>query len=268
MSGIIINIDPIAIQWGSFELRWYSVAIIVALFAGIAVLVREAKRKGINPDTIYSLAPWLMIAGLAGARLFHVIDQWGYYAANPWEIIQFQHGGLAIWGALVAGGITIVSYAKLSHISLGRLLDVFVPALLTAQIIGRVGCIINGDAYGSITNLPWAFIYIHPNTLIPNNLLGVPTHPYPVYEMLWNGVGLALVIKFRHLLKKDGFLFLSYLALYSLGRLAFTFVRQENILFLGLQQAQVLAIVMFITVISVILNEYRKSKHKTLGRMS
>jgi len=267
MNGIIINIDPVILHLGSFELRWYSLAIIVAVLVGIAVAVREAKIKGLNLDIIYSLAPWLLIAVIAGARLFHVVDQWGYYAANPWEIIQIQHGGLAIWGALVAGGMAIVSYAKLSHISIGRLLDVFVPALLTAQIIGRVGCIINGDAYGSITNLPWAFIYINPNAMIPQSLIGVPTHPYPVYEMLWNGLGLALVLKYRHLFKKDGYLFLGYLALYSVGRLAFTFVRQETIVFLGLQQAQVLAIVMFLTIIVAILYEHRKSKRKPLRRI-
>ena len=267
MNGIIINIDPAALHLGSFELRWYSVAIAIAVFAGIAIAIREAKRKGLNTHNIYSLLPWLLIAGLVGARLFHVIDQWGYYSANPWEIVQVQHGGLAIWGALVAGGITVIAYARLAHIPLGRLLDVMVPALLTAQIIGRIGCIINGDAYGGITNLPWAFIYVHPNTMIPSSLVGVPTHPYPVYEMLWNGLTLALVIKFRHLLTKDGHLFLGYLLFYSLGRLAFTFVRQENTLFWVFQQAQVLAILMLITTIVILLYELRKTKRVPFSRV-
>jgi phosphatidylglycerol:prolipoprotein diacylglycerol transferase len=103
--------------------------------------------------------------------------------------------------------------------------------------------------------------------MIPQIFSGVPTHPYPVYEMLWNGLGLALVLKYRHLIRKDGYLLLSYLVFYSVGRLAFTFVRQENIVFLGLQQAQVLAIGIFIIITMAVLYEYRKSKHKLLGHM-
>jgi len=76
VNGIIINIDPIALYLGNFELRWYSVTILVAVFSGIAIAVYEAKRKGINPDILYSLVPWLLIAGIVGARLFHMIDQW------------------------------------------------------------------------------------------------------------------------------------------------------------------------------------------------
>lgn len=262
MGGIIINIDPVIMQIGHFSLRWYSVFVLLAVVTAIWLALRLAKEKGIAANEMYNLAPWVLIAGMVGARLFHVFDQWEYYAGNPLSIFQVQQGGLAIWGALAGGGLAAINYAWLRHIPLGRLADTLVIPVLAAQIIGRMACIVNGDAYGGITSLPWAFIYIHPDAMIPANLVGVPTHPYPVYEMLWNGAILLVMLKLRRRFSKDGALFLSYLSLYSVGRFILTFVRQENAILWGLQQAQILAIAILIASVSWLIYVLRKAEHR------
>ena len=262
MSGIVINIDPVIFRIGDFELRWYSITIMLAVVAAVLITTYFGKKKGIATEEIYSLALWVVISGMVGARLFHIVDQWEYYAGNPLHIFQLQQGGLAIWGAIAGGAVALFIYAKSRHLPLGRLVDAVVPGLLVAQIIGRIGCIVNGDAYGGITNLPWGFIYTHPNALIPSALFGIPTHPYPVYEILWNGATLLALLKLRHSFTKNGILFFSYLSLYSLGRFALTFVRQENALFWQLQQAQMIAIAVMVVSVAAIIYLSRKRERR------
>ena len=268
MNGIIININPVILHVGGFELRWYGVAIVLAVMAAVVIGARRAKKRGIPADEIYFLAPWVLLGGLLGARLFHVADNFGYYLANPLQILQLQQGGLAIWGGLAGGGIAGLVFARVRHIPLGRLVDTLVPGLLVAQIIGRFGCIVNGDAYGGMANLPWAFIYTNPNALIPANLLGLPTHPYPVYEILWNAMSLAVILRLERHFKADGLVFLSYLSLYSIGRFALTYVRQEKVLFWGLQQAQVLAVAVLMVSLALFFYLWRRTRHNIVAKQT
>ncbi len=255
-----INIDPVIFQLGGLEIRWYSLAVLTAVIAAVLIGAREAQKKGIAREEVYSLALWVVLGGVVGARLFHVMENLDYYFDNPSEILHFE--GLAIWGALVGGSVAAVVYARVRHLSLPRLFDAAVPALLVAQIIGRLGCIVNGDAYGDVTGLPWGFTYTNPDSMIPARYFGVPTHPYPVYEMLWNATALLILLRLRRYLKVDGTLFLSYLLFYAVGRFALTLVREEKVWFWGLQEAQVIALVVFAASIAALLHIVNRSSRK------
>ena len=130
MNGIVINIDPVIFHLGPFELRWYSLAIMLAIVAAVLISVRQGKKRGIASEQIYSLALWLVLGGIIGARMIHVFDHWDHYIANPIEIIQLQNGGLAIWGAMAGGGLALLVYALINRLPLGRLVDTVTPGLI------------------------------------------------------------------------------------------------------------------------------------------
>ncbi len=261
MNGMVINIDPVILRLGNLVIEWHGALAALAALAGVLIADRECRKRGIPPNTFYFGALLALIGGLVGARLFHVIDHFDYYYSNPTQIFQFQ--GLAIWGGLIGGGAVVLAYARIKHFPLGRIADALVPAVLVGQIIGRIGCAINGDAYGGATGLPWGFTYVHPDASITGSLFGIPTHPYPVYEILWNAAALLLLLRLRRHFRTDGMLFLSYVSIYSLGRITLSFVRQENTTLWGLQQAQVLGIIGLMAAATIAIYIYlsRKSRH-------
>lgn len=238
----MIDIDPVIFSAGGFAIRWYGLTFAAGIFAAIFLTTREARRRGLDSSKVTNVAIWGLLAGLAGARLFHVLDRYDYFAANPQEILMITRGGLAIWGGLAVGGMAALIVARREKLPVPALADAAVIGLLVGQVIGRIGCTINGDAYGGPTDLPWGLVYVNPGSMIPEELRGIATHPYPVYEMLWNLslLGITLLLRSRRL--PAGALFLIYAAGYALGRIGLTAVRQEEIVLLGLQQAQLVAI--------------------------
>lgn len=260
MGPIVINIDPVLLELGHVHVRWYGLIVLLAIVSGVWLGTREAARKGISSDDASGLAAWAVLGGLVGARLFHVVDRLDYYLVNPMAALAVWQGGLAIWGAIAGGAGAAALYALRHRLPLASLADAAAPALLLGQIIGRVACIINGDSAGVPTDLPWGFAYVHPRAMVPPDLVGVPTHPYPLYEILWNGATLALVWALRTRLKVDGALFLTYVTLYALGRFALSFVRREAVWFLGLQEAQVVAVVVLLAAAAAMYLVWRRAQ--------
>ena len=245
MFQIEIGIDPIIAQLGPFALRWYSLAVMVAIVIAAVVTRRELTRRGIALRNFDTIAFWTVVGGILGARLFHVIDSPERFIENPAEIFAVWEGGLAIYGAVGGGFAALAIMSRTYRFPFRRVLDAIAPGLVLAQAFGRIGCITNGgDAWGAPTPWPFAFIYTNPDaTMIPRELLGVPTHPYAVYDMALNLVIFAVIWPLRKRLLPPGAIFAVFAALYAAGRFVISFVRQEKIWFWGLQEAQVIALI-------------------------
>jgi phosphatidylglycerol:prolipoprotein diacylglycerol transferase len=236
-----ISIDPIIFNIGHFAVRWYGIILMVAMGIGIWLTAREAERKGFKKEDIYDAAMWIIVGGLLGARLFHVLDHWpDEYAANPIRALYIWEGGLAIWGALVGGLIAGALIARRRGWHFPKLLDAAAPGLVLAQAIGRIACVITGDAMGKPTNGPFGFAYTNPNVMVPK--LGVYYTPMPVYELVVNLGIFAVLWQLRKHKWSDGRLFLVYLTLYSLERFFLAFTSSYRIIAFGLTQSQIIAV--------------------------
>lgn len=249
MNGIVINLDPIAFSIGDFAIRWYGITAVSGILLAFFVTLHESAWRGLDEDKIYNLGLWAVAAGMVGARLMHVIDHWAFYSANPWMIPAIREGGLSIYGGLAAGIIVGGIYARHAKLPFLTSLDAAAIGLILGQSVGRIGNIFNGDVEGGVTNLPWGFIYTNPNALAAQP--GVPTHPYPVYEIILNLMIFGVLWKLRsRTTKVPGVLFLVYAALYSIVRFLLMFLRDEVIVIWGLQQAQVLALATFLAAVA------------------
>ena len=249
---IEIDIGPFLISSGSFLLSWHGFFTFIAVATAVYLVGRWSPAKGVEPDDIYSIAIWAILGGIVGARLVHVIDNLGFYQYNPLQILYIWSGGIGIWGGIIGGFIGGAGYSLIAKHPVGVIADLTAPALLLVQSIGRLGDIVNGEHCArAATEFILAFNWIRPESdaRACANGVGVPVQPVIAYEMLWNLAALFVIWKLRDRLKPDGMLFALYLALYSVGRFMVTFLRQDKVWALGLQEAQFIAIlVLLITV--------------------
>ena len=289
---IRIGIDPNIATIGPFILSWLGLCTFVAVATAVVLVARWAPREGIESDMVFAVAVWAVIGGIVGARFIHVIDQWEIYSQNPGQIFAVWRGGIGLWGAIIfgfLGGATYIwgrqllgriysgqtlpwlkrlvgqriaegylkgdMYARFKDFSVGRLADITAPAMLIAQTIGRIACTMIGDHVATRTDLPWRFVYSHPDSESFQYHGLVASHPVTVYEMIWNMVVLAIIWKLRGRLAPPGMLFALYLMLYSLGRFFIQFLRLDKVWFAGLQEAHIIALV--VLAITVPLLAYR-----------
>ena len=243
MPPIELTIDPIIAQLGPFQLGWHGIFSMLALLAGVWIGLWRARQLGLDTDTMISGLGWVIAGAVVGARLFHVLDHLPYYLQHPLEIPAVWQGGIAVYGGFVGGVLAGVIAAWKLGLPVWRCLDSAAPAMLVGQAVGRIGCLINGDAWGAPTGCPCGVVYWHEHALLPPDLLGVPTHPYPLYEIVAVAVLLGVLWLIRNRGVRPGTAFLIMTFGYGIIRFVLTFVRQETVLVFGLQEAQIVALI-------------------------
>lgn len=172
-------------------IRGYGMMLLLAVLSGIALAVYRAEQMQIEPDQIYSLAFWLFVAGIAGARLFYVIQYWPrIQEATFWgtlrAMIDFANGGLVVYGSLIGAAVAFILFVKLRRIPPLRLADAIAPSLLIGLALGRVGCLLNGCCYGGICE-EGHFAITFPQYSAPETRTLSPPYHDQLVDRLQNG---------------------------------------------------------------------------------
>jgi phosphatidylglycerol:prolipoprotein diacylglycerol transferase len=259
---IYIDINPVAFTIGPINVTWYGMIVALAVITLVTwVLVSVKREPQISYNMVINAAIVGIPSGIIFSRFLHVIDFWEYYSQNPGQIIG--GAGMSIWGAVLGATIGIWIFNLITKkFSFSHLADVTAPGIILAQAVGLVGCTVNGCCYGKMTDLPWAIVYINPNT---NGPIGVPVHPTQIYEIIFNLIVFGILFRLRGRLKPDSSLFLVYLSLYSLWRLGIDFVREGTSFLFGLHQAQVVSIIVLAITIPLLVAKTRLAKKEIVS---
>ncbi|MGM0445706.1 MAG: prolipoprotein diacylglyceryl transferase [Bacillota bacterium] len=239
-------INPIAFRIGSLTIHWYGLIISFALLLGFSLVIYRSKNTEIPTEFFLDFFIIGIPVSLIAARLYYVIFNFDYYIRYPLEIIAIWKGGIAIHGAVIGGLIVLILLTKKRQLSFLKVVDIIAPALILGQAIGRWGNFINQEAYGGVVS--GQFINKFPE-LIKNQMYieGSFRHPTFLYESIWNLFifGILIWLSKKDFIK-DGDLFFGYLIGYSIGRFFIEGLRTDSLMFLNIQVAQLVSILLIL----------------------
>ena len=201
---------PILFEIGGIRIYSFGVMTAVGFLIAVTLLFNSNRRKGFHPDAMSDLALGLFISGLVGARALFILLNWEQFRDTPWDMLQFQKGGLVAYGGVFLAILFTVAFTRLKSIPFWESVDLMAPLWILGLAFGRIGCFLNGCCYGR-----------------PTRFFG--THPTQLYEsvglfLLWIGL---TIVDVRPL--KGGRLFGLALGGYALLRFANEFFRGDQI---------------------------------------
>jgi phosphatidylglycerol---prolipoprotein diacylglyceryl transferase len=254
---IHIGFDPVLVTIGGLKIHWYGVMVAIGLYAGIQIALLDAPRRGVDRDKLLNTSLIAAVLGVLGGRLYYVVQNHPeYYLQHPAQILAVWQGGMAFYGAIFGGALALLIGCWRYRMNFWSVADLGALGMTIGQAFGRIGNIINGDIVGYPTNGSWGFVYTNPdNTFAPHN---VAVQPANLYELLISAALFILLWSIRKRVRPEGLLAMIYVVLYSVSQFLIFFVRDNIVLFHGLKQAQLTAIVVIVLTIPFIVYLLRR----------
>lgn len=273
--GITIEHLKSSISVFGFRIAFYGIIIGIGMLAGIWIAQSDAKRRGQDPELYLDFALYAIICSIIGARIYYVVFEWDYYKENLLQIFNLRAGGLAIYGGVIAGAITMIVYTCAKKVSFFSMADTGVLGLVTGQIIGRWGNFFNCEAFGGYTdsllamriklslvndNMLNADVLSH--KIVENGVEFIQVHPTFLYESCWNLCLLLFMLWFRKHKQYDGQMLWIYLCGYGLGRFWIESLRTDQLILFGtgLPVSQALSLVLILAAAANLIWRGRKKK--------
>lgn len=173
----LVKVDVPASQYGlmlwptamqqpqGLPIRGYGVFLLIATVSGVLLATWRARKVGLAPDVIFSLAFHMFVGGILGARLFFIIQYWdGIYVPGSLvqtigNMINFVEGGLVVYGSLIGAAVVALWFLRKNKLPILAIADLVAPSLPLGLAIGRLGCLMNGCCFGGTCDQPWAITF-------------------------------------------------------------------------------------------------------------
>ncbi|MEV0953474.1 prolipoprotein diacylglyceryl transferase [Promicromonospora sp. NPDC050249] len=233
--------DPVwsQIHLGPLTIHTYALCLLAGIAAAAYITDRRLRARGAAPGLALDIAMWAVPIGIVGARIYHVLTHLGDFTGpgvDPWAWVRIWEGGNALFGSLLGGAVGVWIGCRLTGLRFWSFADALAPGLLAAQAIGRLGNYVNQELFGLPTTLPWGLEIRSDAPMFPAGTPeGTLFHPLFLYEMIWNLIGIALLLAIeRRVVRRDealradggtpgagmrwGRMFGLYLIWYGLGR--------------------------------------------------
>lgn len=250
-------INQIAFEIFGMPVYWYAILIVLGMAIGIFLCKMYDGRFGIKFEDILDLAIFVLPISIICARLYYVAFSWDSYSNNLQDIFKIKDGGLAIYGGLIGGVLTIFIYCKIKKKSVLDITDYVVPTVALAQCIGRWGNYINIEAYGYETNFPLRMEIIEDG-------ITKYVHPTFLYESICTLIIFIILSILSKKRKFRGEITYTYIICYSLIRFFIEGLRTDSLMLFNVRISQILSLVLFIVFTGILI--YKINKNKTVSK--
>ncbi len=242
---------PILFSFGAIHLYSYGFSIAFGVLLSLFLMRHRAAKEGFpKPDGVVDIAFAVLVWGFLGARLFYVIQNFSYYAAEPLKILAVWEGGLIFYGGAITALLGFGLMVRKQKCPFWKTLDFFVPYVALTHAFGRIGCFLNGCCYGKSCDLPWAVRFPE----IPHAV-----HPTQLYEAFYDLLLFVFLIKRRKRARREGEISLLYFLLYGMGRYMIEFVREPSWMWMGLTSNQWLSVAIMVVAFIFFQSRQRKA---------